>query len=134
MLKRCEIGMGCPKGPSRKVHKMISIKILGTFTVIGVMIFSASLLSSGCRVTQIKGQIVKIDEPAGKITIRQETSGMTGAASQPSEDFRRQRWAAIQCREGFFKITFSVETVNGQKRISKLAPQSTSKPRSPGDT
>jgi Cu(I)/Ag(I) efflux system periplasmic protein CusF len=121
MLKRCEIGMGCPKGPSRKVHKMISIKILGTFTVIGVTIFSASLLAQDAGL--LKGQIVKIDEPAGKITIRQEPSGTTGAASQPSEDFGVKDGLLFNAAKVGDKITFSVETVNGQKRISKLAPQ-----------
>jgi Cu/Ag efflux protein CusF len=93
-------------------------KIILALTVLG---FAAS--SGFAQETRLTGSVVKVDEPAGTVTIRLVSSGTVGAnvpAGTNTEDYRLQDGLMFNALRFGEMVTFSVKSVDGVKIITDL--------------
>jgi Cu/Ag efflux protein CusF len=90
-------------------------------------VITASAAPSGAQESSIMtGEIVKVDEPAGKITIRigAESKSTVGAGQAgTTEIFGVKDGLLFNAVTPGENIRFSVETINGEKRISRIEPR-----------
>jgi Cu/Ag efflux protein CusF len=70
----------------------------------------------------LRGSIAKVDEANGKITILLTPDGTVGASSGAgnTEDFKVQDGLIYNAVQAGDKVTFTAETMNGGKTITKL--------------
>jgi Cu/Ag efflux protein CusF len=69
----------------------------------------------------LRGSIAKVDEANGKITIQLLTNGTVGSSSAGNtEDFKVQDGLMYNALQSGDKVTFTAETINGAKTITKL--------------
>ena len=99
---------------------MISVKTLGGAIVLALAL-SFSQVSLGQEVLA-DGQVVKVDEPAGKISLKHgpiQSLGMNEDGK--TDDFRVKDWPPVQCalRAGD-KIRFAAERINGEPTITRV--------------
>ena len=101
---------------------MICTSLRYTFIVLGAFTATTPLIAQDTQ-TQ-RGEIVRLDEAAGKITVRPETRGTTATSQTGStEEFAVKDGLVFNALKPGDEIAFTVETVNGQKRISKVTQQ-----------
>ena len=94
------------------------IRLRNALVVVGALAMSTPLIAQDIL---MRGEVVKIDEAAGKVSIRQEQSGTTGTRlAGVTEEFGVNDGLLFNALKLGDEVAFSVETVNGQKRISKL--------------
>ncbi len=69
----------------------------------------------------LKGSISKVDEANGRITIQLLPDGTVGSSSAGNtEDFKLQDGLMYNALQSGDKVTFTAETINGAKTITKL--------------
>jgi Cu/Ag efflux protein CusF len=69
----------------------------------------------------LKGSVTKVDEANGKITIESTPAGTVGASGAGNtEDFKVQDGLLFNALQSGDKVTFTAETINGAKTITKL--------------
>jgi Cu/Ag efflux protein CusF len=69
----------------------------------------------------LRGSITKVDEANGKITIQLTPAGTVGASGAGNtEDFKVQDGLMYNALQSGDKVTFTAETINGAKTITKL--------------
>jgi Cu/Ag efflux protein CusF len=69
----------------------------------------------------LRGSITKVDEANGKITIQSTPAGTVGASGAGNtEDFKVQDGLLFNALQSGDKVTFTAETINGAKTITKL--------------
>ena len=93
-------------------------KTILALTVLGFV--ASSGLAQEARLT---GSVVKVDEPAGIVTIRQASSGTVGAdvpAGTKTEDYRLQDGLMFNALRFGETVTFSVKSMDGVKVITDL--------------
>ena len=92
----------------------ITLATIVTFTLAGASTTSAQQVRSGV--------IAKIDESAGKITVRQIDAETTvgGTSAGRTADFKLQDGLLFNALRYGDKVVFTVEDINGAKTITKL--------------
>jgi Cu(I)/Ag(I) efflux system protein CusF len=98
---------------------MVPIKAVGVVTVFAVALaFSQVSLSQGVL---SDGQVIKIDEQAGKIGLTHgpiQSLGMTEGGK--TDDFKVKDGLVFNALKVGDKIRFAVERVNGEPTITKI--------------
>lgn len=91
-----------------------TLAVIATITLAGASTASAQQLRSGV--------IAKVDEPAGKITVRQMDAEATvgGASAGRTDDFRLQDGLLFNALRYGDRVVFTVEDINGAKTITRL--------------
>jgi Cu/Ag efflux protein CusF len=70
----------------------------------------------------LKGEITKVDEAAGTISIKQSPAGTVGSGSEAAavRDFKVKDGLLFNAMKAGDKVVFTVATENGQPVISKM--------------
>ena|SRR6266403_1249791 len=69
----------------------------------------------------LRGSVAKVDEANGKITIQLSPDGTVGSSGGGNtEDFKVQDGLMYNALQSGDKVTFTAETINGAKTITKL--------------
>jgi Cu/Ag efflux protein CusF len=92
-------------------HIVLACSVLG---------FAAS--SAAAQQTRLTGSVVKIDEAAGTVSIRQALSETVGANAPngPTEDYKLQEGLLFNALRYGDKVTFTVNAARGVKTITQL--------------
>jgi Cu/Ag efflux protein CusF len=82
-------------------------------------------ISTGVWAQQtLKGQITKVDEPAGIISLKQDQSGTVGGgAGGATTDYRVKDGLLFNAVKAGDKVEVTVDTVDGKPTITKLQKQ-----------
>ena len=92
-------------------QKKNPIKIVQIISACAVVTILA--MSSASAQQTMKGVVAGIDEPAGKISIQQFTSGTIGAGSAATESYRVNDGLLFNAVHLGDKVAISVETIDG---------------------
>ena len=88
------------------------------------LIFAFALsIASQCAVAQsdlIDGQVMKVDQSAGKITIKHGPAKRLGMESSMTMVYKVQDPAMLKAIKAGNKIKFDAEQVNGQYTVTKI--------------
>lgn len=76
----------------------------------------------GMKQDSMKGEITKLDEKAGTVSIKQAPAGTVGSGNEAaaSKDFKVTDGLVFNAFKPGDKVTFVIGTVNGQTVITKL--------------
>ena len=85
-------------------------------------ITALTIAATGAAAQQaLKGSITKVDEANGKISIQLTPDGTVGASGAGNiSDFKVQDGLMYNSVQSGDKVTFTAETINGAKTITKL--------------
>jgi Cu/Ag efflux protein CusF len=90
-----------------------------------IMIMAAGValvISSAWAQEMSKGTVKNIDQPKSTVTIQQATATKVGANDEaaPTDDFKVQDGSLFSAFTLGDKVSFTVETINGVKTITKI--------------
>ncbi len=83
-------------------------------------------ISAGAYAQQatFRGEITKVDEPAGTITLKQDQTGTVGAGAPPAiADYKVRDGLLFNAVKAGDKVEVTVERVDGKPTITKLQKQ-----------
>jgi Cu/Ag efflux protein CusF len=70
-----------------------------------------------------KGEITKLDEATGTITLRQDQSGTVGGAGGATADYKVKDGLVFNAVKAGDKVQVTVDRVDGKQTITKLEKQ-----------
>jgi Cu/Ag efflux protein CusF len=68
----------------------------------------------------LKGEITKLDEATGTITLRQDQSGTVGGAGGATADYKVKDGLVFNAVKAGDKVQVTVDRVDGKQTITKL--------------
>jgi Cu/Ag efflux protein CusF len=71
----------------------------------------------------LKGEITKLDEATGTITLRQDQSGTVGGAGGATADYKVKDGLVFNAVKAGDKVQVTVDRVDGKQTITKLEKQ-----------
>lgn len=100
------------------------MKKLGPIVTLAIAL-AAALPTFVCAQEGMKGEITKVDEASGTISIKQSPAGTVGTGSEAAavRDFKVKDGLLFNAVKVGDKVVFTAETANGQSVISKLQQQ-----------
>jgi Cu(I)/Ag(I) efflux system periplasmic protein CusF len=91
---------------------------------VGTLIFALALCFGGqsalAQTDMIDGQVMKVDQSAGKITIKHGPAKKLGMENGMTMVYRAQDSTMLKAVKAGNKIKFDAEQVNGQYTVTKI--------------
>ena len=92
-----------------------------------VMVVAAAALGfcAGAYAQQaiLKGEIIKLDEATGTLTLKQDQSGTVGGAAGATADYKVKDGLVFNAVKAGDKVQVTVDRVDGKPTITKLEKQ-----------
>ncbi len=89
-------------------------------SLIFALAFSIGSQSAVAQADLIDGQVMKVDQPAGKITIKHGPAKRLGMESGMTMVYKAQDPAMLKAVKAGNKIKFDAAQVNGQYTVTKI--------------